>query len=434
MKYLFLLFSPFFLSAQIYTYDSLYEKILTNSHLIKSEKIKYQLSQVELNLIEANDYPTLSMGFSIENSKTLNKNILSSSVNGSTISTATAKKAYSSLNLNYNIYDFGKNKNKEKAQENIIFQKKNKVCYEANEIAYKLLKFYSEVHKRQNQNNVLIKILNHYKNIYQYQKKLFKAGEAEQNNIIEYSLKIVDLDFKINNNKKETLFYLHEIEKLLNINFKKNETIIFSSLYSDDTLSHIENNEFSKTFYGKMLHSIIKEKMFLVTSKKREYFPSFDFYGVYDFYGEDKDSYSEAFNELTENSYRMGISLKINIFDGFRTQSNIEKAILELQLAENQYVLKENEFNVNLNQNKEKIHAALIDLKKSKEQNKNSLLIYKNTSSLNQLGERSQIEVLNKEIEHFYSQVNYIEKESTFMYEKKYQELLTKEHSTCNHL
>ena len=76
-----------------------------NSKQLELKKYDIDISKEDMNIINSENYPTLTSGFNIEDSKSLNQNS-NTSVGDNNLVTDSLKKSYAYLSLNYNLYSF----------------------------------------------------------------------------------------------------------------------------------------------------------------------------------------------------------------------------------------------------------------------------------------------------------------------------------------
>ena len=124
-----------------------------------------------------------------------------------------------------------------------------------------------------------------------------------------------------------------------------------------------------------------------------------NFYAKYDFYGSSTKSYSEAMDNMDKNSYKLGVSISWNFFNGFKTLSQKNKTKLELKQLKYQYLHEKEDFNSRLKLSSSKINSLEKEQKELQRildlSNQNQI----NSMKLHKVGELSKVEILNKQIE-----------------------------------
>lgn len=106
----------FFNINQLYAVDFKQLQILLeeNSKQLELKKYDIDISNEDMNIVNSENYPSLTIGFNIEDSKSLTDNINSTSVGDNNLVNDSLKKSYSYVNLNYNLYSFGRLESKKK--------------------------------------------------------------------------------------------------------------------------------------------------------------------------------------------------------------------------------------------------------------------------------------------------------------------------------
>jgi outer membrane protein TolC len=69
-------------------------------------------------------------------------------------------------------------------------------------------------------------------------------------------------------------------------------------------------------------------------SVQAEYLPAIDFFATYAEIGRDQDTFPNAFDDVHRNNYVVGLRLKLNLFEGFKTRHKAHQAHLEEKLAQ----------------------------------------------------------------------------------------------------
>lgn len=135
----------FFNLNQLYAvgFNQLQILLKENSKQLELKKYDIDISNEDMNIVNSENYPSLTIGFNIENSKSLTDNINSTSVGDNNLVNDSLKKSYSYVNLNYNLYSFGRLDSKKKAQEYKIEAIKYEYCQEKKDLILKLLEIYS---------------------------------------------------------------------------------------------------------------------------------------------------------------------------------------------------------------------------------------------------------------------------------------------------
>ena len=414
MKISKLVFFTVFSLNYLYCIDflQLQELLQENSKQLHIKKLDIDISKENLNILKSKDYPSISLGMNIEDATSLEQSLSSSSVGENTLINDSLKKSYSYLNLNYNIYSFGRFNDEKSIEKNKIEITTYSYCLEKKELILKLLEFYNQAINNQNKIETLQEILKLKDKIYKYKNSLYEIGEINKIEVSKNAIDIANLYSQITDNQKELENKLEEITLLTDYSFLENEKLI--PLFFDDLK---ENMKFDSSVEAYLLSSQIKAKMSEIELYSKEYLPNLNFYFKYDLYGSDEDSYKKSLSEMKENSYKFGLNLTLNLFDGFKTTSTLNKTFLELKQLQKKYDYQKDLFEKEVNFITRSYKAKKENLEKNSEALNLSQNNQKNVTRLQKIGEVDEIEKLNFEIEEKYKYLDYKLNQGELAYE-----------------
>lgn len=404
----------FFNLNQLYAVDFKQLQILLeeNSKQLELKKYDIDISNEDMNIVNSENYPSLNVGFNIEDSKSLTDNTNSTSVGDNNLVNDSLKKSYSYLNLNYNLYSFGRLDSKKKTQEYKIEAIKYEYCQEKKDLILKLLEIYSNALTYQIKIENLENIIEEKNRIYELKDRLFSIGDVTKIEVTKSAIEVADLYSQISDNKKELKSFYEQMIFLTNYNFSKNEDL------EPLILNQLEGEiEFENSSNAKTLISLINSKKSEVTLYEKEFLPNLNFYSKYDFYGASDNSYKTSIDELRENSYRFGLNLTVNLFDGFKTSSLKQKATLELKQLQTKYDLEKEKFDNEILISNQNYQMDKLNLENKLQNIQLSLLNQTNTKKLEEVGEIAKIESINSNIEKIYKHIDYKLNEGKLAYE-----------------
>lgn len=408
---------------QAIDYWGLKQQLIENSKELQIKKYDINIEKEELNIIDSQSYPSFSFGFNIEKSNLLEKNITSTSV-GSSLTTDSLKKSYSYINLNYTLYSFGRIEQKKQTQKYIIDFSSFEYCLSKKNLLLKLLDYYYNLLNTKHKIYYLQKVLDLKSKVYKNKEKLFKNGNISKFDVSQSAIQIAELYSTLNEDKKELENILNQISILTTYTFKKDEN--FKSL----EIVSSKNIDFKNTVNAKKIISQINAKKSEIYYYEKEFLPNLDFYSKYDFYGYDSNSYRSSLSTLTKNSYKFGLVLSLNIFDGFKTISLKRKAFLQLKQLQKQYEMQRDKFNYEI-----KTLNANYKLEKSIFENKTKSLNVAlenstNSTKLYKQGEINKIDEITQYIENIYKQLQLEKSKEKLAYEST-KKLLLLEDEKC---
>lgn len=419
----YLLFLPLALS-QLYGVDFLsLERILKeNSKQLELKKYDINISKEELNIVNSEIYPNLSVGINLENTKSLEDSLKSSSVGDNNLVTDTSRKSYSYVGINYNLYSFGRFDSKKRVQEYKTQAIKYSYCLEKKELSLKLLEIYSNALSYQTKIENFEKVIEKKTKIYNFKEKLHLVGNINKLEVTKTAIEIADLYSQITDYKKEMKTLIYQINFLINHKISEYERLEPLSISKID-----EEMSFEQSINAKMIASEIEAKKSEVSLYEKEFFPNLNFYSKYDVYGYNQDSYRQSIEEMKENSYRFGLNLSINLFDGFKTSSLRQKAILELKQLQTKYDLERDKFEMQILTSNQNYEIDKLNQKNKIQNLQLALINNENTQKLQNIGELGKIDDLNADIEKDYKELDYRLNEGKLAYEYTKKSILLKD-------
>ncbi|CZE47913.1 TolC family protein [Campylobacter geochelonis] len=180
-----------------FSFDSLLEFTLLNSPGINLAKIDVLSALNEFDYARANYYPELGISANTEYSKRFDSGVNSVYIGNDSLSSQTTYSNSLSLVLRYDLFKFGADYYAaEAARENITNTRYKKCVYELN-TSLNLLESYYEVLMYKNRVDIYEKLKNLYKMLYNYQKRLLKAGEIDKLALANSAISLADTSYEL---------------------------------------------------------------------------------------------------------------------------------------------------------------------------------------------------------------------------------------------
>ncbi len=315
--------------SQEISFNELAKIVDLTSPKIEQQRINTNLSKVKLEIAESQYYPTLSLGASTEYSLKFNKSFTPSSVGASSLTQISQYQASTVLGINYDLYRFGATSLHVRAAQKEIDSSQANECIISEQILIELLESFQRARIANIKLNYYKLIRKSYEELYVNAKRLYKYGSLKQTDVSFYALQIADLVSDAAQTKEEKNNALAHLYYLSGVKIENHHQLI--PLHVED--SYVFIPEFEQSTKAKKLQSQIAQKSAQLEAEQRTYYPTFSLYGKYDLYGSDKEEFSNAFDAVRKNGYRVGLSLSWNLFDGFKREANIKIRLLELQSA-----------------------------------------------------------------------------------------------------
>lgn len=427
-KFLFITFISFLsLNLNAIDFNTLRIHTIENSKLLKISKLNIDISKSELDTINSERYPTLTIGISTERSKGLNNDITNSSyVGDNSVSSSSLYKNYAYLSLNYSVFDFGRLYYKNKAQSFNIETKKNEYCLEQNSISQKLLDTYYNTKLSQIKNEYLQHILKYSNKLYQYYKRLHTVGNIQKSDVVSNAIQVANIYNEISLNNKNLIENFEKLSNISNFNFKSNDNLVSLSILKENITKEFKDTNLAKKYLNE-----INNKQAQINLIQAQHYPMVNAFGKYDFYGYDKDNFTSSFDNFEENSYKYGLNISWTIFDGYKIKSQEKKAMLELVQLKLKYEQAKNDFNTELN-TLEKTHKFY---KKIMEKNAKVLNLSNDNVNialrLNTIGEIDKSIELNSLIKKLQAESEYKQARETIAYKMMKKEIMLNGDEEC---
>jgi len=187
--------------------------------------------------------------------------------------------------------------------------------------------------------------------LYKIKQRLYKAGKYSKVDLGDEAITIIDLERDI---ELAVLQYQEDIKVLSNlshieINEKETELLGIGVNLKTPTLGSFEETAIGQK-YSTQIEQKEKELSRLISSQ----LPSLSMYGNYYVYGSDTHNLTDAFDSMRKNSWKMGLSVRFNIFEGFKYNNDSQKLKYELTRIKHERDLtaREYDYNSKIKQNK----------------------------------------------------------------------------------
>jgi outer membrane protein TolC len=235
-------------------------------------------------------------------------------------------------------------------------------------------------------------ILKVQKELYEINKKLKKAGELSDVDLVDSEIRMSETNSEldeINNNLSKKLteisYYTgksYDLKSLELKDFPKEAKDVFVDSDGRVNLSAqvnilIPEESFEYKIYD--LEILKKQKEYEI--QKKYNFPKVRFDTRYNFYGSDPNSFFSGLNDISPKSASFRISTQFTVFDGMKNRANIAKAKMEVEKMKIEKEKQIAELKKNMN-NRTGFKNAIVQLQNN---SKTLELVNKNLSNLERL-------------------------------------------------
>jgi len=329
------------LSAKEISYRQLLLSATANSYQLKIRKSDELIERMRLERLYADYYPNISLSYNSE----YNKNLAGmtsgvESVGEDVISSTTHWQNSLSLNLNYELYNFGvREKNIGIAKEEVQV-KKLLSCIEQKELFQNILERYSNASKAFMQKEMQKKLLEFRKELFFLKKRLYSAGQYSKIDLGDEAINIIDIERDLENSLMLYQENITELSKLSHVDI---------DMQRDQLLPITKNESLPKPIYdnsplARKLKHQIKQKKEEIVMQRRSVLPTISLYSKYYLYGSDPKNLHDATASLESRSWNAGIALRLNLFEGFKYDADLKRLKYELKRLEEEKELSRREF------------------------------------------------------------------------------------------
>lgn len=333
-----------------------------NSHRLKLRTIDTSIEEARLESVYSTLYPQLSLGYNGEYNRNLDHTASGAlAVGDTTINSAVRNKDSLALRLNYELYHFGTTLKQIEMSKNEIAAKRLEVCNEETKLHLEILDRYAQAQKAQSEHRFKKSMHTLRKDLYFYKQRLYTAGKESRVSVGDEAIRLIDLERDIERSLMTYEENLIALSKLSHIELDLKETQLLSLATKADEihLRSFENNSQARQYQEKM-----DEKNAEISMNERSQLPVVSLYSNYYLYGSDPHNAYDAFKSIQSNSWNAGLSIRWNLFEGFKYNNESTRLYLERNRIDEEYALAKREFDTNTKTKQEHLNR-LVQLTKN---------------------------------------------------------------------
>jgi len=339
------------------------------------EDVNIESSKVET--LYAKYYPTLALSYNTEYNRDLDDlPSATESVGDSVITSGTKYQSSLSLNLNHELYHFGVTEDSIGIAKKEVSIKKLNWCEEEKKLHQTILDRYSSAIKSKIKINIKDEMLKTRQELYKIKQRLYKAGKYSKLDLGDEAITIIDLEKNI---ELAQLQYQEDIIHLSSLSHleldEKNTELMLIGFNNFDCLT----DKFEETALGHKYAQQVKQKEQEILMLNHSQYPTLSAYGNYYMYGSDQNDAYESFDNIQKNSWKLGLAIRLNIFEGFKYSHTSQTLKHELQRIKEERDLykREHEYNAKMKLSKLSYLKTLED--------KNENMYDKTTQKMNMI-------------------------------------------------
>lgn len=343
-----LLFLNLAVNAHIVTYQDLLQSASDKSIKLKMFKSDEKIESSKVEALYEKYYPTLSLSYNTEYNRDLNGLASGTESIGDTVITSgTRYQSSASLNLNHELYSFGTTGDSiDIAKKEVIIKQLNR-CEEEKKLHQNILDRYSSAIKSKIKSSIKEEMLTVRQELYSIKQRLYKAGKYSKLDLGDEAITIIDLEKEIELallQYQEDLVYLSSLSHV-ELDEKSTELMAIGFNHSDYL-----TDDFEETALGHKYAEQVKQKEKEILMLTHSQYPTLSMYGNYYMYGSDIDNAYDSFDAIKKNSWKLGLAIRLNIFEGFKYNNTSQTLRHELQRIkdERDFYKREYEYNAKI--------------------------------------------------------------------------------------
>ena len=357
-----------------------------NAKTLQMKQTDALIESKNIQSAESAYYPSLNLIYNAERNQALDGIPLGTeSVGGITISNGSRYQSSMAVQLNYDLYHFGATDKRVHIATSEFDIKKMEWCSQEKQLHQQILERYSSARKATIEKKYRVQMLDVRKNLYGMKERLYKAGQYSKVDLGDEAIYIITIERDIENISMRYQEDLIRISQLSYMNIDHDTELTPISLNKEE----IFLEKYDDTTEALILHKRITQKKDEISLQLREQLPSFGLYSNYYLYGSHATDYDYTVSHINKKSWNVGLSVRYNIFEGFKHSASKERLKLELQRLEQEFDEARHSYEY---ESKSKT-TRIRELETLKEQEKNLLEEnYKKMDMLARLREKQKID------------------------------------------
>lgn len=310
--------------------------------MIKSTKLimkkhDIKITQKNMDIVKSEYYPNLTLGYSGEYYHGFGSG--DASISGSYYPSYSQYRDSIDLSVSHELYRFGATDLKMQMSQKDIEIVKSELALVEEDISQQLLEYYVQAVRSQISLEFKDDMRLVQDRIIQKKWRLFEAGQIAKTIILRDKLSLVTLEKEILNHEMSFIDAIKKIQLLTNIQLDPK-----SVKFTIPTPKNSKIKTFEESATAKNLKLKLEKKLQELDLIKKDYKPTIYANSGFRLYGADEDSFTKTIKNLEKNSWDVGVSLRWELFSGFKTDSSVEKAKIEVQKLVEQYRLAKIDF------------------------------------------------------------------------------------------
>lgn len=311
-------------------YDSTVEKALGNSHDVKMSRLDIGISESVRKRAYSLYYPIIRAQWNTEYVRDLSDGSYQLTTIGNMVLVQNTM-YQSSLLLagTYNLYDFGATSKRVSIAKSDVNVKKTTYKQTVRDVKIKVLGFYADLLSTSRELEVKKQLLTLYKELSLTKERFYKAGRISKIEMVDESVKAVRIIDEIDTLKLKVKKLYQDLSFFTGEQYEA-DTIRVSDL-SDPGIKEAEDFNVDRTLESRIYALEIEKKEAELKALQSERYPRINLYSNYVWYANHNNEPETSAGYIKPRNFFVGLSATINIFEGFKSNADIDRAKLEVE-------------------------------------------------------------------------------------------------------
>ncbi|MDD3506400.1 MAG: TolC family protein [Sulfurimonas sp.] len=379
------------IEAKTITLQEILHSASEASSKLKILKIDEDIENSKVETLYSKYYPTIALSYNTEYNRDLdNSPSTTESIGDSIITSGTKYQSSLSLNLNHEIYHFGATEDSIGIAKKEVNIKKFNRCEEEKRLHQTILDKYNSAIKSKTKINIQEEMLKIRQELYKTKQRLYNAGKYSKLDLGDEAISVLDLE---NDLELALLQYKEDILHLGNISHMKLDAKSTELMPIESNFSDYNSANFEETALGYRYEEQLKQKKQEILMLKHSQYPSLSMYGNYYLYGSDLNNAYDSYDNIRKNSWKLGLAIRFNIFEGFNYSNTLQTLECELQKIKEERDLYKREYEYSAKIKLSKLNSTKIL------ENKNEDIYEKTTQKMqmiNRLKDSRQVDSISE--------------------------------------
>lgn len=330
------------LHAESITLQTLLLSATENSNRLKIYQTDEKIEQSKVEMIYGQYYPNLALSYNTEYNRDLNGvPVGTESVGDTVITNGTRYQSSLALNLNYELYHFGTTEKGINIAKSEVDIKHLLWCEEEKKLHQSILDRYNSALKMKIKSDIRKEMLEIRRKLYEIKKRLYRAGNYSKVDLGDEAIYIIDIEREV---ELALLQYQEDIIQLSSLSYKELDDKKTNLLPIGFSTIDVLADNFEETTEGYKYIKQIGQKQEEISQYLRSQYPTVSMYGNYYLYGSDPSAVYDSFQDISKNSWKVGIAVRLSIFEGFKYNNESERLRLELQRIKEEQKMRKREY------------------------------------------------------------------------------------------